>query len=641
MEGVFGFREIMGEEFTSMFLPFFGKMVQRVVSEEVEKALFRQLNAPAPPRLLVGWNQRPRYHLMFLNHLKPVYTMMKLEAKDEPALKVAIVERLENNQTEIVRFGQFSSMKVEVVVLHGNFNAKNEEYWTSEDFNKHIVSAREKSAQLLTGNLTLKLNGGEAFLENATFTDNSSFTSTKKFRLGLRLVSASGERVLEGITEPFRVKERRVEGFEKHYPPLLDDEVWRLEKIGRNGAYHQALSRSGIDTVQMFLQSYVKDEQNLIQTFSKMAHAAWKTIIDHAMTCELGDGLYLYEVKDSNVRLFFNAIYQLVGVKFGDCYKPIDLLNQVEKNSVETLKQAAYENMKDLQYDHKMVNNYPVPLHRFHGAEGTSVLSNVLPNQQMLNYGQYNSSLGEFSTSQGFESKDKFCSFQGTTNASVDMPRFVQGQTSNDVQFSHQLVINKVIPYNPSQVTSLPGPRITQLHIPNTGRTDFGPDPSPPAVVHSNIQSGLVATQFGQYGQSERSHFSEELYSPFSLDSLSPTDAVLDLMQPHLQLPGKSESFGNQSNLWCNGQAIIQPQQVVTGFQPSRTNSFDSSSCDHLIQSFISRISSSEEAATPMSPRKWIKIKAALKLAFVGRHSRASRRGPHRPPAKPRLVPTI
>lgn len=31
MEGVFGFREMMGEEFMGMFLPFFGKMVQKVV----------------------------------------------------------------------------------------------------------------------------------------------------------------------------------------------------------------------------------------------------------------------------------------------------------------------------------------------------------------------------------------------------------------------------------------------------------------------------------------------------------------------------------------------------------------------------------------------------------------------------------
>jgi hypothetical protein len=149
---------------------------------------------------------------MFLNGLKPVYTLTKLESDDGTALKVAIVERLENSHTNIVRYGPLSSARVEVVVLHGNFNAKNEESWSPEEFKKHIVSGREKSAQLLTGNLALKLNGGEAVLENATFTDNSSFTSTKMFRLGLRLVNSTGERVLEGVTKPFRVKERRVEG---------------------------------------------------------------------------------------------------------------------------------------------------------------------------------------------------------------------------------------------------------------------------------------------------------------------------------------------------------------------------------------------------------------------------------------------
>ena len=138
--------------------------------------------------------------------------MTRLEPDDGTAIKVAIVERLENNWTNIIRFGPLSSARVEVVALHGNFNAKGEECWSLEEFNKHIVTSREKSAQLLTGNLTLKLNGGEALLENAIFTDNSSFTSTKMFRLGLRLVNPSGERVLEGVTKPFRVKERRVEG---------------------------------------------------------------------------------------------------------------------------------------------------------------------------------------------------------------------------------------------------------------------------------------------------------------------------------------------------------------------------------------------------------------------------------------------
>ncbi|KAM0921801.1 hypothetical protein ACQ4PT_006716 [Festuca glaucescens] len=629
-QGVFGFRgRIIDEEFMAMFLPFYANMVQRVVSEEVGKAISRHFNAAAaaPPRQLVGWNQRPRYQLMFLNGLKPVYTMIKLEAKDGSALRVAIVENLENDQSSIVRFGYLSSARVEVVVLHGNFNAKNEESWTPEEFNKHIVWGREKSAKLLNGDLTLKLSGGEAFLESANFTDNSSFTSTKKFRLGLRLVNASGERVLEGITEPFRVKERRVEGFEKHYPPLLDDEVWRLERIGKNGAYHQALSGSGIYTVQKLLQSYKKNEQKLFKTFTKMSPAAWKAIIGHAMTCKVGDALYLYEIKENNMGLFFDAILQLVGVKFGDCYKPVDQLDQVEKNLVEILKQGAYENMKDIQYDYKMINHSPVPLHRFH-AKGASGSSNVLPNQQILNYGQYSRLPGECSNSQGFESMERVYSSQGASNVSsnaLNMNFSRSGCTSNDV--SHQIATNKFTPYNPSQGILLPGPRITQLRIPNTERTDFGPDVTP-AIVHDNSQAGQVAMQFGQNGQ-KYSDFPEESYT------------VRLLFSYILWMTSAGESFINQPDLLYSGQTLMQSHRVVTGFQPSRTNSFDSVENDQLIHRFISKMFSSEGATTPLSPRKWVKIKAALKLASVGRLSRAARRGLNSPLGRPRLVPTI
>ncbi|RLN01003.1 calmodulin-binding protein 60 C-like [Panicum miliaceum] len=425
-----------------------------LVSEEVEKAMFRQFSAPAaPPRLLVDWNQRPRYHLVFLNGLKPVYTMTRIEPDDGTAIKVAIVERLENNRTNIVRFGPLSSVRVAVVALHGNFNAKSEECWSPEEFNKHIVTGREKRAHRLTGNLTLKHNGGEALLENAIFTDNSSFTSTKTFRLGLRLVNLSGERVLEGITKPFRVKERRVDGFEKHYPPMLDDEVWRLKKIGKTGAYHQALSDNGIDSVKKFLQAYMKDEQKFV------------------------------------------------------------------KNLVDSLKQVAYQNIDGIQSNYKMVNNYPV-LHRF-PAQGTSLMSPVLPNQQILNYVQLSSYLGEtFSTSQGFRSnhsRENFSTSQGSSNVPVDMSRFVQGQSSNDVQM---------------------------------------------------------------------------------------------------------------------------PQEVVTGFQTSRTNSFDSSSCQDLIQN-MSKIPNSYGAAMPLSTSKWFKIKVAFKLVSVLRLYRTSRRGPRCPASRPRLVPTI
>jgi hypothetical protein len=108
-----------------------------------------------------------------------------------------------------------------------------------------------------------------------------------------------------------------------------------------------------------------------------------------------------------------------------------------------------------------------------------------------------------------------------------------------------------------------------------------------------------------------------------------------------LSMASAGDSFSNHYEQQCNGHTTMQLQQFVTGFQPSRTNSFDSNSCNELIQNFISKISNSEGASTPLSPRKWVKIRAVLKLASVGRLSRTSRRGPHCNPPRPRLVPII
>lgn len=51
--------------------------------------------------------------------------------------------------------------------------------------------------------------------------------------------------------------------YRKHHPPSLDDEVWRLEKIAKDGASHKKLSSRGIETVKDFLQLYVRDPSSL------------------------------------------------------------------------------------------------------------------------------------------------------------------------------------------------------------------------------------------------------------------------------------------------------------------------------------------------------------------------------------------
>jgi hypothetical protein len=45
--------------------------------------------------------------------------------------------------------------------------------------------------------------------------------------------------------------------YKKHYPPTLQDEVWRLDRIGKDGAFHKRLSKEGIETVEQFLRLLV------------------------------------------------------------------------------------------------------------------------------------------------------------------------------------------------------------------------------------------------------------------------------------------------------------------------------------------------------------------------------------------------
>lgn len=41
--------------------------------------------------------------------------------------------------------------------------------------------------------------------------------------------------------------------YKKHHPPSLSDEVWRLEKIGKDGAFHKRLRQEKVSTVKDFL----------------------------------------------------------------------------------------------------------------------------------------------------------------------------------------------------------------------------------------------------------------------------------------------------------------------------------------------------------------------------------------------------
>ncbi|CAL9083519.1 unnamed protein product, partial [Musa acuminata var. zebrina] len=119
-----------------------------------------------------------------------------------------------------------------------------------EEFDSHVVKECEGKRPLLIGDLYVSWKEGVGTLGELTFPDNSSWIRSRKFRLGLKIASGfcDGIRVREAKTEAFTVKDHRGELYKKHYPPELKDEVWRLEKIGKDGSFHKRLNKYGLFT---------------------------------------------------------------------------------------------------------------------------------------------------------------------------------------------------------------------------------------------------------------------------------------------------------------------------------------------------------------------------------------------------------
>lgn len=140
----------------------------------------------------------------------PIFTGSKIEGEDCNVVNIALVDGLTG---QVVMSGPESSLKVEIVVLEGDFEGDEEDNWTYEDFRNNIVREREGKRSLLTGDVYLELTEGIGVLGELSFTDNSSWTRSRKFRLGASIVDGcyNGTRIKEAKTEPFMVKDHRGE----------------------------------------------------------------------------------------------------------------------------------------------------------------------------------------------------------------------------------------------------------------------------------------------------------------------------------------------------------------------------------------------------------------------------------------------
>ncbi|KAJ4844707.1 hypothetical protein Tsubulata_049688 [Turnera subulata] len=190
-------------------------LIRRVVSEEVENILMKHSLSvtQTSPLRIQGLEQSPSLELIFSKKLMlPIFTGSKIFDADGGPLQIILVDT--GGDQQLVSTCLPHPIRVEIVVLDGDFPADDRNTWTSEEFNNNIVKERTGKRPLLAGDcLTVALRDGFAPIGDIEFTDNSSWIRSRKFRIGARVVpgSCEGVRIREAMTEAFVVKDHRGE----------------------------------------------------------------------------------------------------------------------------------------------------------------------------------------------------------------------------------------------------------------------------------------------------------------------------------------------------------------------------------------------------------------------------------------------
>ncbi|KAL8115014.1 calmodulin-binding protein 60 B-like isoform X2 [Apium graveolens] len=343
------FRNVMSGISLHEFVPRLEPFLRSVVQDEVNCAIKRLF--PSSTRSSVNQivsSGASAWKLFFHSRFSStLFTSSKVQSEDCEPIKIVLVDSSSN---EIITSGPMSSIKIQIVPLDGDFVSGDGENWTKKEFDACVIRAREGKRPLVTGDLTLTLRNGVAELGNICFTDNSSWIKSRKFRLGARMQGMPDIRVREAKSEPFVVKDQRGETYKKHRQPSLADEVWRLERIAKDGVFHERLASARIFTVEDLLRLYVTNPSLLRNVLGdRISNRTWETITGHAINCTLDDRIYVYRGAAEKVVLVFNSIWKAIGAVFdGQNIQNLDKLNHFQMLLVENLKRHAYNNLHEL-----------------------------------------------------------------------------------------------------------------------------------------------------------------------------------------------------------------------------------------------------------------------------------------------------
>ncbi|KAE8688130.1 Calmodulin-binding protein 60 E [Hibiscus syriacus] len=269
-----------------------------------------------------------------------LFTGGKLEGEQGASIHVVLLDVISGT---VVQTGLESSLKLNVVVLKGDFNEESDEDWTKEQFESYEVKEREGKQPLLTGELQVTLKEGVGTLRDLTFTNNSSWIRSRKFRGEL---------------------------YKKHYPPALHDEVLRLERIAKDGALHKKLFKADIITVEDFLR-LVRDSQKLRNNVGDT--------VEHAKTCVLGAKLMFTTLIKHTAHALFSITFMKSELIADGKFLSLELLNHNQKLFVDSLMKRAYENWHQvIEYDERSDQNEVMTMNN-QKALLPSITTNYMP----------------------------------------------------------------------------------------------------------------------------------------------------------------------------------------------------------------------------------------------------------------------
>lgn len=157
----------------------------------------------------------PPLKLVFAKQLKlPIFTNNKLVDIENNPIEIHLMDTRTNYMIAPLDTHLGSSpIRLDVLVLDGDFQCEDRDGWTANQFSAAIVKAREGKRPLLVGSsLNVPMNNnGVAMIDDVSFTDNSSWIRCRKFRIGVRIMLGGHleSRVKEAVSVSFTVKDHR------------------------------------------------------------------------------------------------------------------------------------------------------------------------------------------------------------------------------------------------------------------------------------------------------------------------------------------------------------------------------------------------------------------------------------------------